>query len=121
MILADTSVWIDFLRGTEQTVRLGELLDENRVAIHPWVVGELALGTLGRKRKGILADLERLPSAPVVPDSEILELVESRRLHGRGIGWVDAHLLGSVLVSEGRIWSLDRRLAEVASELGVAA
>ena len=120
-MLVDTSVWIDFFRGARRAARLGPLLEENEVVIHPWVVGELALGTLGRKRQEILVDLQRLPPAAVVPDREILELAEARRLHGRGIGWVDTHLLGSALVSGVPIWSFDRRLAEVASELGLAA
>ena len=93
MTLVETSVWIDYFRGDPSSTALARLLDEGAVLMHPWVIGEIALGQLGRRRSSVLADLRRLPSAVVVPDPEVLTLIEGRALFGRGIGWVDAHLL----------------------------
>lgn len=121
MILADTSVWVDFLRGAKRAARLATLLDENEVSIHPWVLGELALGNLGKRRNAILADLELLPQAPPIADGEILQLIDAHRLAGRGIGWVDVQLLGAALVASHRLWTFDRPLADTAKRLDIAA
>ncbi|MFQ5740708.1 MAG: VapC toxin family PIN domain ribonuclease [Acidobacteriota bacterium] len=86
---------MDYYRGRPRARRLETWLEENEVLLHPWVLGELALGHLGRRRAAVLVDLERLPVAPLVSDEEVRALVETRRLYGRGIGWVDAHLLAS--------------------------
>jgi hypothetical protein len=80
------------------------------------VIGELACGTL-RKRQEVLALLDRLDSAPVASDEETRRLIELRRLMGRGLGWVDAHLLASCLLARVPLWSLDRRLVRVAEML----
>jgi predicted nucleic acid-binding protein len=120
VILVDTCVWVDHFAGRPGAASLRLLLDEGDVATHPWVVGELALGTLGPRRSSILADLGRLPMVPAVPDGDILRLVSLRRLHGSAIGWVDAHLLGSCLVADARLWTRDRALARCAARLGVA-
>lgn len=119
MILVDTSVWVEHFRGSSGAEALGELLDANAVLLHPWVLGELVLGGLGPRRRSVVADLRALPAAPGVPDEEILELILDRRLSGRGIGWVDAHLLASALVAASDLWTLDRRLAETARNLGL--
>jgi hypothetical protein len=97
---------------------LTELLLDGRAVIHPWVVGELALGNLGRERSRFLEDLQMLEQVPVVSDSEVLELVEARQLYASGIGWVDAHLLASALIAGASLWSFDLRLANLAFELG---
>lgn len=68
MILVDTSVWVDFFRGTERAADLAEHLESNLVLLHPWVLGELVLGGLGPRRNSVIADLKRLPAAPLVPD-----------------------------------------------------
>ena len=86
---------------------------------HPFVIGELACGTI-RRRVEVLSLLARLDAMPVVADAEALRLVEDRRLMGRGIGWIDVHLIASALVARVRLWSLDRRLVSVARELGIA-
>ena len=100
MILVDTSVWIDFFRGADRASGLAEHLESNLVLLHPWVLGELVLGGLGpRRRESVIADLKRLPTSPLVPDEEVLELILTRQLSGRGIGWVDVHLLASALVA----------------------
>lgn len=117
MILVDTSVWIDYLRGSAGT--LASILESAEVASHPFVIGELACGNLAR-REAVLGLLAALPAVPVATYEEVMMMVASRRVHDRGIGWIDAHLLASALVDPGcRLWTRDRRLSAVATELGV--
>lgn len=116
--LVDTSVWIDFFRGSGSS-RLAALLDTDDALVHPWVRGELALGRLGAKRAAILGDLTLRAAAPLLDDEEILHLIDVRSLAGSGIGWVDAHLCGSALVAGAALWTLDRRLARAAAALGL--
>ena len=118
MILADTSVWVDHLRRGNS--RLGDLLEDEQVATHSFVIGELACGNL-RKREQILGLLSQLPRVGLVTHDEVLELVERRRLMGRGIGWVDAHLLAASLLENVSLWTLDRSLAAAAQRVGVSA
>ena len=116
MILADTSVWVEHLRmGSE---RLRSLLHGEQVLCHPFVVGELACGML-RNRQEILSTLRALPEARVAEPEEVLRFVEARRLYGRGLGWVDASLLASALLTGCTIWTLDKRLRNAAAALGV--
>jgi predicted nucleic acid-binding protein len=119
VILVDTSVWVDFFRGTDRAADLAEHLESNLVLLHPWVLGELVLGGLGPRRKTVIADLKRLPASPLIPDEEVLELILTRQLSGRGIGWVDVHLLASALVAGCGLWTFDGRLGAVARDLGV--
>jgi hypothetical protein len=117
VILADTSIWIDFLGGKD--ARLGAFLDADRVAMHPFVVGEIALGSL-RDREDTLLMLEELPTVVVAEDREVRELIERRRLFSRGIGYVDSHLIASALLERDLlVWTRDQRFANVASELGI--
>lgn len=118
MILADTSVWIDHLR--KGSGRLQRLLLDDQVTCHPFVIGELACGNL-RRRGEILDLLHRLPGVLKVTDAETLYMVDEHQLMGRGLGWVDMHLLASCLTTGARLWTRDRRLAEAAELLGVAA
>ncbi len=119
MILADTSIWINHLRYSDLV--LASLLDAGHVLIHPFVIGELALGSL-RQRALILNALSRLPQAKSATDAEVLHLIARHALAGRGIGYVDAHLLAAVRLTEGaRLWTTDRRLGAVAGALGLAA
>lgn len=119
MILADTSVWADHLRGSD--ARLVELLIDAQVLMHPFVLGEIALGFL-KGRAAVLSSLQELPSMPVADPEEVLHLVEQHRLIGVGIGYVDVHLLASTLTTEDcHLWTRDKRLANVATQLGVAA
>lgn len=118
MILVDTSVWIDHLRRGDPS--LVTALEAGRVLMHPFVVGELACGILHRRAE-ILMLVRELPRAPVATDDEALEFIEQRHLMGRGIGYVDVHLLASVaLVGTARLWTRDKRLAAVARELAFA-
>ncbi|MFW6731445.1 MAG: type II toxin-antitoxin system VapC family toxin [Synechococcus sp.] len=117
MILVDTSVWVEHLR--RGLPRLATLLQEGEVLIHPWVIGELACGTLSNRRE-VLELLQGLPVATVASDAEVLLLIERDKLMGRGIGYVDAHLLASARLSHCRLWTQDRRLAAVAQEQGLA-
>lgn len=116
MVLADTSVWIQHFRRGEPT--LASHLAEGRVLMHPFVLGELACGSL-KKRAEILADLQELPLAKLASTAEALRLIEDRRLWGRGLGWVDVHLLASALLSDCEFWTLDKRLGEAAAKLGL--
>ena len=114
MVLADTSVWIDhFRRGNPG---LASLLSKGHILMHPFISGELACGNL-KNRAGILADLNALPSAKPATNDEVLWLIEDQRLWGKGLGWVDVHLLASAMLSKCRFLTLDTRLAKAALEL----
>ena len=118
MILVDTSVWVDHLRvGSE---RLIALLNGSEVLGHPFVMGELALGNL-RGRDIFLSALGALPQVVVASDDEVLHLIDRQTLLGRGIGYVDAHLLAAARLTGTRLWTRDRRLQAVATQSGLAA
>ena len=116
MVLVDTSVWIQHFRRTQPL--LVELLEQGEVACHAMILGELACGHLADRRQ-VLRDLAVLPLAGACEDSEVMHLIDHRRLYGTGIGWVDAHLLASVLTHELRFWTLDTAFAKQAARLGV--
>jgi predicted nucleic acid-binding protein len=118
LILVDTSVWVDhFRRGN---ARLQALLRDSLVLVHPFVLGELALGRL-EKRSEVLGLLAEMPQAKAASHDEVLEFIERRGLAGRGIGWVDVHLLASAALAEVPLWTVDRRLAVVAERLAISA
>ena len=114
MLLADTSVWVDHFRNGNST--LADQLQDGQVWMHPFILGELSCGNLPQ-RKSTLEDLASLPAVTSASDEEVLEMIESHRLFGRGLGWIDAHLLAAARLSHCRFWTLDRRLADVAREL----
>jgi len=115
VILADTSIWVEHLRNG--STRLAAALDRGDVLMHSFVVGELACGNL-KNRREVLRLLGDLPRAPMASEREALEFIERRALMGRGIGYVDVHLLASTALSGyGRLWTGDRRLAAVAADL----
>jgi predicted nucleic acid-binding protein len=117
MMLVDTSIWIDHLRRSE--ARLLAALEAGEVLMHPFVVGELACGNL-RNRRELLDLLANLPTAPMAADAEVLQYIERRKLMGRGIGFLDAHLLAATaLGAPARLWTRDRRLSVIATELGL--
>jgi len=118
MILADTSVWIDHLRKTDDL--LVSLLNSAQVAIHPFIIGELACGNL-KNRTELLALLKRLPVVQPARQEEVLYFIEHNQLMGRGVGFIDAHLLASLaLSSHTLLWTRDKRLALAAQQLGMA-
>lgn len=118
MILVDTSVWVDHLRVGDTIVEA--LLESGRVLVHPFVVGELALGKL-RQRQAILASLQDLPRANAASDQEVLHFIERYALAGLGIGYVDVHLLAATQLTPGSsLWTRDKRLSAVAERLGLA-
>jgi predicted nucleic acid-binding protein len=118
VILVDTSVWVDHLRSGDSV--LIALLESGQVAGHPLVVGELAMGNL-RQRKVVLEAMRELPQMAVASDEEVLHFVEERALFGRGIGYVDAHLLASLHLTPGtQLWTRDQRLHDVARQMDVA-
>lgn len=118
MILVDASVWIEhFRRGSDA---LADMLEAALVLTHPFVVGELALGNL-RNRAQVLDLLFDLPRVQVAATDEVLHFIDRHALAGRGIGYVDAHLLASVRLTGGsKLWTVDRRLNEVAAGIGLA-
>ena len=117
MILLDTSVWIDHLRKNDGI--LASLLEKQQVLTHPFVIGELALGSL-RQRKQVLSEFVKLPLATKASEEEVLVLIDRHRLAGSGIGYVDAHLLASASLSDASLWTRDKRLHQVALNLGLA-
>jgi predicted nucleic acid-binding protein len=117
LLLADTSVWIDHLRRGDAD--LSQALNDGRVLGHPMVTGEIAMGSL-RDRAEILDALQRLPQAIRATDEEVIDLVNRQRLFSQGLGFVDAHLLASALLTpEAILWTRDARLREVAVEVGI--
>ena len=118
MMLVDTSVWVDHLRNGAPA--LAAALEQGSVLMHPFVLGELACGNL-KNRGEVLRLLGELPAAPVATGVEALNYIERRALMGRGIGYVDVHLLASVaLAGTARLWTRDKRLAAVAADLELA-
>jgi predicted nucleic acid-binding protein len=118
LILADTSVWVDHLRSGNKV--LARLLDAGMVLVHPFVIGELALGHL-RQRAAILAVLSDLPRVTIATDAEVLHFIERSALSGRGVGYIDVHLLAAVRLTQGTaLWTSDRRLHAIAAQLHLA-
>ena len=119
-VLVDTSVWIRFLSNrTPYASGLEQLLSRDEVSGHELVYGELLIGDRGGRR-ALLSDYGRMDRAPLVPHAEVVAFVRDRKLNGRGIGWVDAHLLASTLIAQLTLWTADSALATIATELGIA-
>ena len=117
MILADTSVWIDHLHRT--VVPLAEALEAGNVLIHPFVIGELACGEMKRRRE-VLVLLSTLQPCIAATDDEVLHFIERHRLMGKGIGYIDAHLLASVTLTDAaQLWTRDKHLAAIAAQLSI--
>lgn len=115
-VLVDTSIWIDHLRSANP--RLATLLVNGEVVCHPFVVGELACGNL-KSRSTVLSLLDSLPSLAVATHKEVLHLVDRRKLMGRGLGWIDMHLLAAALTGAAKFWTRDKALAVAAHDLGL--
>jgi predicted nucleic acid-binding protein len=116
MVLADTSIWADHFRSMDN--HMVELLGNNNVAMHPFVLAEIALGSLRGRTKSI-NDLQSLPAAKVVGDADLLHSIESLRLYATGIGFVDIHILLSAKLEGHGLWTRDKRLSAQAARLGV--
>jgi hypothetical protein len=117
MVLVDTSVWVSHLRETHAD--LADLLNDGEVACHPFIVGELACGNL-KNRAVILSLLEALPTASTADHEEVLTFIESHSLMGKGLGYVDVHLLASAALSGIPLWTLDKWLEQAADLLRVS-
>jgi len=119
LILADTSVWIDHLRSGNKELR--EHLNDGNIVIHPFIIAELALGSLQERTKA-LALLDLLPQVRVAQLNEVRLTIEARNLYNRGIGFVDAHLIASVYINPpALLWTRDKQLRKVAEGLGIHA
>jgi predicted nucleic acid-binding protein len=117
VILVDTSVWVGHLRKSDPA--LSDALNAGRVLVHPFVIGELACGRL-KNRAEILELMRALPRVPVATDDEALEFIERHGLMGRGVGYVDVHVLaGAALAAAARLWTHDGKLAAVAADLSL--
>lgn len=118
-LLVDTSVWADHIRKPDE--RLSEQLAARRVFCHPFVRGEVALGNIPNRRAWLTL-MSEIRQARKATDGEVADLIENRRLHGRGIGYVDCHLVAATLLTPGlKLWTRDRRLDSVAADLGIQA
>jgi predicted nucleic acid-binding protein len=119
LILADTSIWIDHFRyGNKELQRA---LNSGQIAIHPWIIAELALGSL-RDRAKTLAMLDLLPQVRVAHTNELRLMIESRHWYSLGIGLTDAHLIASVFLNQPTLlWTRDKQLRKIAESLGVHA
>ena len=116
MVLVDTSVWVTHLRGG--TVGLEALLDDSHVVCHPFIIGELACGNL-RNRAEILSLLQTLPMVLHAEHEEVMRFIDNYRLMGKGLGYIDIHLLASAILTKISLWTLDKRLQEVSLKLGL--
>jgi hypothetical protein len=116
-VLVDTCVWVRHFR--QQNSYLLAMLEDGEVLSHPLVVGELAMGSL-RDRPQTLWSLSKLGRPPIAPDAETHQMVEARRLWGRGLQWNDARILASVVIGGVKLWTVDYRLGEIAREMEVA-
>ena len=116
MVLVDTSVWVAHLK--EGKIRLEQSLNDGDVICHPFIIGELACGNL-KNRSEILSLLQSLPMATSVEHEEAMQFIENYRLMGKGLGYIDMHLLASALLSKVSLWTFDKKLNDAASKLGV--
>lgn len=114
MVLVDTSVWIEFLRKGDPL--LSDLLNEGKVITHPFVVGELRLGNIP-KRQHFFNLIENLPVCNQATDEEVTFLIEENKLYGKGIGYIDAHILASAIITSSPLWTLDKRLGAILKKL----
>lgn len=117
MVLVDTSVWVAHLR--HGAIGLEGLLNEGRVVCHPFIIGELACGNL-QNRSEILVHLQALPQTILAEHEEVMQFIESYRLMGQGLGFIDMNLLASAMLTKVPFWTLDKKLNEVAVKLELA-
>jgi predicted nucleic acid-binding protein len=116
-VLVDTSVWVDHFRKGEALLQ--DLLSSGQVATHPFIIGELACGHLSNRTE-ILKLLSELPLVAIASNEEVMHMIEKQKLAGKGLGWIDVHLLASSLLDHIPLWTRDRQLAAAARTLGIA-
>jgi len=112
--LVDTSVWVNHLRRGDDELRA--LLDAGEVLCHPFIIGELACGSIA-KRSEVLDLLKALPQSMIAEHDEVMHCLDEKLLYGRGLGWIDLHLLASAWLSKARLWTTDRPLKRAAEDL----
>ncbi len=116
MILVDTSVWVEHFRNGN--IGLDTLLQEGQVVCHPFIVGELACGNI-KNRSRILSLLSTLPIAHTAEHEEVMHVIETYQLMGKGLGYIDVHLLASAMLTNIPLWTLDKRLNSISSKIGI--
>ncbi len=117
MIVVDTSVWIDYFADPGRVSNLEQLLRDNVVVVHPWILGEIALGHLGSQRRAILGNLSRLPKTNVHLESEIMLFMDKLTLWGQGLSWTDIQILYTCQIGSLKLWTLDKALKRSAQKL----
>ncbi|NUO10140.1 MAG: PIN domain-containing protein [Candidatus Brocadia sp.] len=116
MVLVDTSVWVAHLRNGN--TGLETLLNESHVICHPFIIGELACGNL-KNRAEILSLLQALPMSTHLEHEEVMRFIEDHTLMGKGLGYIDIHLIASALLTDVPLWTIDKKLNEISSKLGI--
>lgn len=116
MVLVDTSVWIAHFRDSD--TELGSLLVHDSVVCHPFIIGELACGNL-KNRSEILSLLRKLPQAILADAEEVMRFIERHSLMGKGLGYIDIHILASALLTDVPLWTLDKKLKEASTKMGI--
>ena len=116
MVLVDTSVWINHFRTSDR--HLEKLLVHGEVSCHPHIIGELSCGNI-KNRQEIISLLQKLPQAPLIEFDEFLYFVAQKKLHGKGIGFVDIHLLASAKLGQIPLWTADKRLQYASADLNL--
>jgi predicted nucleic acid-binding protein len=116
MVLVDTSVWVSHLR--DGNIGLEKLLNDGKVVSHPFIVGELACGNL-KNRHEILISLQSLPTAILAEDEEVLKFIENYQLMGKGLGYIDVHLIAAALLTDIPLWTLDKTLDKITKKIGI--
>jgi len=116
MVLVDTSVWVSYLRNGD--VGFEKLLNDGEVVCHPLIVGELACGNL-KNRHEILMYLESLPMAVLAEDGEVLKFIENHQLMGKGLGYIDVHLIAAAVLTDVPLWTFDKTLDKITKKIGI--
>jgi predicted nucleic acid-binding protein len=116
MVLVDTSVWMSHLR--DGNAGLEKLLNDGEVVCHPFIVGEIACGNL-KNRHEILMHLQSLPAAILAEDGEVLEFIENHQLMGKGLGYIDVHLIAAAVLTGVPLWTLDKTLDKISKKIGI--
>ncbi len=116
MVLVDTSVWVSHLRNGN--AKLADLLNNGDVVCHPFIVGELACGNL-KNGAEILSLLQALPISIEAEHDEVMTFIENNQLMGKGLGYIDVHLLAAASLTEVPIWTIDKKLNAVSQEMGL--